>query len=52
MVCWYYNEIIYNFSQIQEAALDADKLFLAAIDKFNAMMSKSNDYAPEGKQAF
>ncbi|KAL2932029.1 Protein HLB1 [Bienertia sinuspersici] len=30
-----------------EAALDADKLFLAAIDKFNAMMSKSNDYAPE-----
>ncbi|KMT04274.1 hypothetical protein BVRB_8g183500 [Beta vulgaris subsp. vulgaris] len=30
-----------------EAALDADKLFMAAIDKFNAMMSKSNDYAPE-----
>lgn len=30
-----------------EAALDADKLFLAAIDKFNAMMSRSNDYAPE-----
>lgn len=33
--------------QMQEAALDADKLFLAAIDKFNAMMSRSNDYAPE-----
>ncbi|XP_021848878.2 uncharacterized protein [Spinacia oleracea] len=30
-----------------EAALDADKLFLAAIDKFSAMMSRSNDYAPE-----
>ncbi|KAL9243599.1 hypothetical protein vseg_017468 [Gypsophila vaccaria] len=30
-----------------EAALDADKLFLAAIDKFDAMMSRSNVYAPE-----
>lgn len=38
--------------QIQEAALDADKLFLAAIDKFSAMMSRSNDYAPEGMQMF
>ncbi|KAK9706691.1 hypothetical protein RND81_07G145200 [Saponaria officinalis] len=30
-----------------EAAVDADKLFLAAIDKFDAMMSRSNVYAPE-----
>lgn len=35
---------------LQEAALDADKLFLAAIDKFDAMMSKSNEYAPDGKK--
>ncbi|XP_059659202.1 uncharacterized protein LOC132305852 isoform X2 [Cornus florida] len=31
-----------------EAAFDADKVFLAAIDKFDAMMSKSNVYAPDG----
>lgn len=30
-----------------EAALDADKVFLAAIDKFDAMMSKSNTHAPD-----
>uniref|UniRef100_A0A7C9APE5 Uncharacterized protein n=1 Tax=Opuntia streptacantha TaxID=393608 RepID=A0A7C9APE5_OPUST len=30
-----------------EAALDADQLFLAAIDKFDAMMSRSNVHAPE-----
>ncbi|KAA0052697.1 hypothetical protein IC582_017909 [Cucumis melo] len=30
-----------------EAAFDADKVFLAAIDKFDAMMSKGNVYAPE-----
>ncbi|KAM7500808.1 hypothetical protein LguiA_025222 [Lonicera macranthoides] len=30
-----------------EAAFDADKVFLAAIDKFDAMMSKSNVYAPD-----
>lgn len=30
-----------------EVALDADKLFLAAIDKFDAMMSRSNIHAPE-----
>ncbi|KAJ4976527.1 hypothetical protein NE237_001633 [Protea cynaroides] len=30
-----------------EAAFDADKLYLAAIDKFDAMMSKSNAYAPD-----
>ncbi|KAI7999253.1 hypothetical protein LOK49_LG09G00668 [Camellia lanceoleosa] len=30
-----------------EAAVDADKIFLAAIDKFDAMMSKSNVYAPD-----
>lgn len=30
-----------------EAAFDADKVFLAAIDKFEAMMSKSNVYAPD-----
>ncbi|KAL0398648.1 UNVERIFIED_CONTAM: hypothetical protein Sradi_2208100 [Sesamum radiatum] len=29
------------------AARDADKVFLAAIDKFDAMMSKSNVYAPD-----
>lgn len=29
-----------------EAASDADKVFLAAIDKFDAMMSKSSIYAP------
>ncbi|CAA0835995.1 Unknown protein [Striga hermonthica] len=29
------------------AARDADKIFLAAIDKFDAMMSKSNVYAPD-----
>ncbi|KAH6829044.1 hypothetical protein C2S53_013192 [Perilla frutescens var. hirtella] len=29
------------------AAGDADKVFLAAIDKFDAMMSKSNVYAPD-----
>ncbi|XP_042520519.1 uncharacterized protein LOC122094005 isoform X2 [Macadamia integrifolia] len=30
-----------------EAAFDADKVYLAAIDKFDAMMSKSNVYAPD-----
>ncbi|KAF7115931.1 hypothetical protein RHSIM_RhsimUnG0044800 [Rhododendron simsii] len=30
-----------------EVAFDADKIFLAAIDKFDAMMSKSNVYAPD-----
>ncbi|CAL1362277.1 unnamed protein product [Linum trigynum] len=30
-----------------EAAFDADKLFLAATDKFDAMMSKSNVHAPD-----
>ncbi|KAL6991042.1 hypothetical protein U1Q18_009165 [Sarracenia purpurea var. burkii] len=30
-----------------EAAFDADKIFLAAIDKFDAMMSKSNVYTPD-----
>lgn len=30
-----------------EAAFDADKVFLAAIDKFDAMMSRGNVYAPE-----
>lgn len=27
--------------------MDADKVYLAAIDKFNAMMSGSNAYAPD-----
>lgn len=36
------------FFHFQEAAVDADKVFLAAIDKFNAMVSKSNAYAPDG----
>ncbi|KAL3740166.1 hypothetical protein ACJRO7_021443 [Eucalyptus globulus] len=30
-----------------EAAFDADKVFMAAIDKFNAMMSKGNVHAPD-----
>ncbi|KAI4371085.1 hypothetical protein MLD38_019356 [Melastoma candidum] len=30
-----------------EAALDADKVFLAAIDKFNAMLSRGKAYAPD-----
>ncbi|PKA58831.1 hypothetical protein AXF42_Ash000924 [Apostasia shenzhenica] len=30
-----------------EAAIDADKIYLAAIDKFNAMASRSNAYTPE-----
>ncbi|GAB2301172.1 hypothetical protein Dimus_035205 [Dionaea muscipula] len=30
-----------------EAAADADKLFLAAIDKFDAMIARSNVYAPD-----
>lgn len=34
--------------EFQEAAFDADKIFLASIDKFDAMMSKSNVYAPDG----
>nr|XP_010940410.1 uncharacterized protein LOC105058999 [Elaeis guineensis] len=29
-----------------DAALDADKVYMAAIDKFDAMMSRSNAYAP------
>lgn len=39
------NSYIFTF---QGAARDADKVFLAAIDKFDAMMSKSNNYAPDG----
>ncbi|CAL5050315.1 unnamed protein product [Urochloa decumbens] len=31
-----------------EAAVDADRVYLAAIDKFDAMLSRSNTYAPEG----
>ncbi|KAJ0821840.1 putative tetratricopeptide-like helical domain superfamily [Helianthus annuus] len=30
-----------------EAAFDADKVYLAAIDKFNAMMSRSNAHTPD-----
>ncbi|CAL5050314.1 unnamed protein product [Urochloa decumbens] len=30
-----------------EAAVDADRVYLAAIDKFDAMLSRSNTYAPE-----
>ncbi|CAN6162580.1 unnamed protein product [Urochloa humidicola] len=30
-----------------EAAVDADQVYLAAIDKFDAMLSRSNTYAPE-----
>lgn len=32
----------------QDAALDADKVYMAAIDKFDAMMSRSKAYAPHG----
>lgn len=41
-----------NFFKFQEAAFDADKVFLAAIDKFDAMMSKGNVYAPDGMLCF
>ena len=34
--------------KFQESAFDADKVFLAAIDKFDAMMSRGNVYAPDG----
>lgn len=34
--------------KFQGAARDADKVFLAAIDKFDAMMSRGNVYAPDG----
>ncbi|CAN6215504.1 unnamed protein product [Urochloa humidicola] len=30
-----------------DAAVDADQVYLAAIDKFDAMLSRSNTYAPE-----
>ncbi|XP_078151939.1 uncharacterized protein LOC144547220 [Carex rostrata] len=30
-----------------EASVDADKVYLAAIDKFDAMLSRNNAYAPE-----
>ncbi|CAL5040699.1 unnamed protein product [Urochloa decumbens] len=30
-----------------EAAVDADRVYLAAIDKFDAMLSRSNTYAPQ-----
>ena len=36
----------------QEAAFDADRVFMAAIDKFNAMMSKGNVHAPDGMSKF
>lgn len=42
------NIIFGLFLILQSAARDADKIFLAAIDKFDAMMSKSNDYASDG----
>ncbi|KAL9999571.1 hypothetical protein Hdeb2414_s0020g00559761 [Helianthus debilis subsp. tardiflorus] len=35
-----------------EAAFDADKVLLAAIDKFNAMMSRSNAHTPDGTMHF
>ncbi|KAM0004157.1 putative tetratricopeptide-like helical domain superfamily [Helianthus debilis subsp. tardiflorus] len=35
-----------------EAAFDADKVYLAAIDKFNAMMSRSNAHTPDGTMCF
>lgn len=44
--CW-----ILSF-QFQEAAFDADKLFLAAIDKFDAMMTRGNVHAPDGMSKF
>jgi len=40
------------FFGFQEAAYDAEKVFLAAIDKFDAMMSKGNVYAPDGEYLF
>lgn len=37
------------FAVFQTAAQDADKVFLAAIDKFEAMMGLSDEYAAGGK---
>ncbi|MFS7921872.1 putative tetratricopeptide-like helical domain superfamily [Helianthus anomalus] len=36
---------------IGPSAFDADKVYLAAIDKFNAMMSRSNAHTPDGTDA-
>uniref|UniRef100_A0A1D1YZ64 E3 ubiquitin-protein ligase HACE1 n=1 Tax=Anthurium amnicola TaxID=1678845 RepID=A0A1D1YZ64_9ARAE len=33
-----------------DAAFDADKMYLAAIEKFDAMLSRNKDYAPDGDQ--
>lgn len=43
-----YIRVSFCHIKFQEAAFDADKVFLAAIDKFDAMMSRGNVYAPEG----
>lgn len=48
---FFYYYFYINFIN-QEAAFDADKVFMAAIDKFNAMMSKGNVYAPDGMSKF
>ena len=40
--------VAFAWDLMQEAAVDADQVYLAAIDKFDAMLSGSNTYAPEG----
>ncbi len=37
---------------MQRSAQDADRVYLAAIDKFEAMMGMSQKYAPGGKLLF
>lgn len=37
---------------MQEAAADADKVYMAAIDKFDAIVTKRNAYAPDGMNYF
>jgi hypothetical protein len=37
---------------VQRSAQDADRVYLAAIDKFEAMMGMSQKYAPGGKLLF
>lgn len=47
-----YYSIIFLLNKSQEAAYDADKVYLAAIDKFDAILSRGNVHAPEGMLNF
>ncbi|KAF5180945.1 Tetratricopeptide-like helical [Thalictrum thalictroides] len=42
-----YSFLALSIDGSDEAASDADKVYLAAIDKFNAMMSRNKAYAPD-----